>query len=232
MSTRVIEARCTCPKMACHAVHSWSYYSRGRFPVFVCPECKSFVEVHTADPDTGYAYVGETGINLKMRVYEHYVTDTPQAVRNTLEEGFRCHAAGAWNGCAALARKTIEIIATDLGGQGYSLYAKLQDLKLRGIVAAHFVYWDHTIRNLGNTAVHYDPHEPAGCGFGEATCALAYAYEVSKRIYLQYHLDEPPPEKRFEHIAQDYRKCLLDPNWFSIYGINSLIQRGETDVAN
>ena len=200
------------------------------FPVFVCPECRSFVEVRAKTLSNAYAYILESGVHCRLRCYQHFREDTPEDVLSTLEEALKCHGTGAWNACAVLARKSIEVMATDLGGQGHSLYSKLEDLNLRGIVAAHFIRWDHTIRNLGNAAVHYDPDDPYQCDYPEATCALAYAYEVSKRIYLLHRLDVPPPETWLEGINRNYRQCLLDSEWYSLYGINTLIYDKETQA--
>jgi hypothetical protein len=214
-----------CPGADCNAIHNWprcTYTNNNSssvpFPLLVCPECKLFIEIN---PRTNYDFfVGciTESVALELKVFRDYIEWVPELVRATLEESLQCHRVAAWHGCIALARKVVEIMATDLGGQGKSLFKQLEDIKIKGLIAKEFWILEDSVRNLGNLAVHYDPNNPKKCRDIEADCALAYAYEVSKQIYLR---------RRLERFKKDFHKhrymeFLDDIKWSEKYGIHPI----------
>jgi hypothetical protein len=214
----------SCPNHECHLRHEWpacvdgsSDDLGGRFPLFVCPYCKQFIELRASSGYGGYGGCSHDSFTFQTRLIRDYATYAPLAVRDALEEALKCHRAGAWTGCVALARKAVEIIATEIGGRGKSLYQRLEDIKDRALVAEVFVHMDHYVRNLGNLAVHYNADKPTKCDRAEADCALAYAYEVSKRIFLHRKVEELGSLER-----STYLEYVEDPQWFHWYGIEGV----------
>jgi len=116
----------------CAVMHSWprcihssNSTLREPFPLLICPTCKLFIELN---PKAAYDFfVGciTESINVEVRVFRDYLEYAPESVRMTLEEALQCNRIAAWNGCAALSRKAVEIMATDLGGQGKTLFIGL-----------------------------------------------------------------------------------------------------------
>lgn len=214
-----------CPGADCTAVHNWPRSDNRTkdsifdpFPLIMCSECDIFIEVH---PVTTYDFF--TGcireqISITVMAFREYAEYVPEAVRTTLGEALRCRNVDAWHACAAMARKAVEIMAIDLSGQGRTLYDRLEDLKDRGLVARRFIVWEHCARNLGNLAVHYDPGDDR-VGEAEADCALAYAYEVSKQVYLR----RKAPEFKVDAQREEYLSWLNDLRWGERYGIAPII---------
>ena len=204
-----------CPNRTCNTIHEWPTCIEPGFPLYICPTCKAFMEFSPQYRSSRYRGLAEGLFSLESRFYYDYLDYTPQPVRDALEESLRCYRANAWTGCIALARKTVEIIASEVGGKGKTLYRMLQDINERALVAEEFVHWDHYIRNLGNLAVHYNPDKTAEYGKPEADCALAYAYEVSKRIFLRKRADEFETDGEKEA----YLARIDDPHWYRRFGI-------------
>jgi len=179
------------------------------FPLLVCPDCKVFIEIDgKAEYDFFVSCVTES-IGMRLRAFKDYPDYVPEPIRLTLEEALKCHRIKAWNGCAALSRKAVEIMATDLGGQGRTLFKKLADLKERKVISEKFWLGEDIVRDLGNLAVHHDPDSTRECRYDEANCALAYAYEVSKQIYLRRRLHH----FKYDYHKQGYLARLEDINW-------------------
>src|SRR5947208_1157135 len=130
----------SCPNFDCRQLHEWPRCVQStedpahpRLPVYVCPKCKSFIEIHDGSGSSGYLACNTESFTLNTRIFGDYVAFAPSAVRDTLEEAIRCYRASAWTGCLALARKTVEIIATEVGGEGNSLFQRLKDIKDRAV---------------------------------------------------------------------------------------------------
>ena len=184
-----------CPTTGCDVRHDLvevasarGDVSRTPFPLIVCHGCGAFIEIDTfdaSDYDNRFIGVVEPELEGKIRLFWHYTQLVPEPVRTTLAEALRCHHVAAWHGVAVLARKAVEIIAHDLGGSGKTLFEKLRQLRDAGLIAEEYFYMEDNVRNLGNLAVHFDPDRDSECDQAEADCALAYAYEVSKQIYLR-----------------------------------------------
>jgi hypothetical protein len=187
------------------------------FPLTVCNGCGAFIEIDTLtaiDYDNQFIGIAEPEVQAKIRVFWHYTRLVPERVRATLAESLRCHRVAAWHGTAVLARKAVEIMAQELGGHGKTLFAKLRHLRDSGLVAEEYWYMEDTVRNLGNLAVHFDPDGDRKCDRAEADCALAYAYEVSKQLYLRPRVDKFVLERDREQYAG-----LLEVKWRERYGI-------------
>lgn len=218
-------SRCTfvCPTTKCVVSHDLvEIESRYReigerpFPLIVCRGCGAFIEVDTflaLDCDNGFMGVVEPEVQAKIRVFWHYTQLVPEPIRATLAESIRCHRVAAWRGATVLARKAVEIIAHNLGGHGKTLSATLRQLRDAGLIAEEYWYMEDTVRNLGNLAVHFDP-DGNKCDRAEADCALAYAYEVSKQIYLRPRLDKFVLDRDKEEYAS-----LLTVKWRERYNI-------------
>lgn len=211
-----------CPGADCDVVHNWPkclpsnhQTFRDPFPLLICSACKLFIEMN---PKTEYDFfvgcITET-LAIETRVFRDYLEYAPEALRVTLEEALKCHQVSAWNACAALSRKAVEIMATDLGGQGKSLFVKLDDLKKKGLVSESFWLGENIVRDIGNLAVHYDPKSMRNCDSVDADCVLAYAYEVSKQIYLRPRLKR----LKMDFHRQRYLEILEDIKWHK-YGFS------------
>jgi hypothetical protein len=214
-----------CPGVDCDVVHNWprclhsnNQPSREPFPLLICAACKLFIEMN---PKAAYDFfVGciTESITIEVRVFRDYLEYAPEVLRMTLEEALQCNQVSAWNACAAISRKAVEVMATDLGGRGKSLFKKLQDLKDKGLVSERFWMGEDIVRDIGNLAVHYDPNSIHNCDRIDADCALAYAYEVSKQIYLRPRLDR----FKMDFHKQRYLEFLEDIKWQEKYGVKPL----------
>lgn len=219
-------SQCTfaCPTTECDVRHDlveissrYGHIGERPFPLTVCQGCGAFIEVDTLaaiDYDNQFIGIIQPEVQAKIRVFWHYTRLVPEPVRTTLAEALRCHSVAAWHGTTVLARKAVEIIAHDLGAHGNTLFARLSQLRDAGLIAEEYWYMEDTVRNLGNLAVHFNPDGESECGRAEADCALAYAYEVSKQLYLRPRVEKFVLERDKEEYSN-----LLEVKWRERYGI-------------
>jgi Domain of unknown function (DUF4145) len=212
--TRLESVHFQCPNAACRSVQDWPSCQLKRsdefvnvFPLTICTHCGLFIEVDAKVRHDSVIGCIREHVSIRFRAFKEYVALVPAPVRAALHEALKCHDVQAWNASVAMTRKAVEAMATDLSADGRTLFNKLHDLRARKLVSAESFELEDTIRNYGNLAVHYDS-TVAELGDEEADCALAYAYEVSKQIYLRPQLEQltsPLARRRLEDALDNVK---------------------------
>jgi hypothetical protein len=69
----------------------------------------------------------------------------------------RCFDAGAFTAAAVMCRKVLEGVCDEQGAQGKTLAARLESLKVSGVIDSKLAEWADELRLGGNEAAH-DPN--------------------------------------------------------------------------
>lgn len=80
--------------------------------------------------------------------------DIPDGIRADLDEAKKCFSAGAYRAAAVMARRTIQVAATDKGATSDRLVTQIHDLKQAGKITADLKEWADAVRWIGNDAAH------------------------------------------------------------------------------
>lgn len=80
--------------------------------------------------------------------------DIPDEIRADLDEAKVCFSAGAYRAAAVMARRTIQVAATDKGATGDKLVSQIHELKQTGKITEDLKEWADAVRWIGNDAAH------------------------------------------------------------------------------
>lgn len=147
-----------------------------------CPACQSAIVAGRTFDQWGNP--GDVDISPPRRLWPLPVrelsTDAPAGIRRDFDEAQRCMSVSAHTAAAILARRLLEGIAVDLGAEGRTLAAKLNNLKETGAIDGRLVEWADALRVVGNDAAHKVDtvvlHE-------DATDALSFAEAMADYVY-------------------------------------------------
>ena len=163
----------------------FEYYGDS-FIVCTCIKCASpflLLEVrYSVDPDANnitkhkilYPIEGNTLLtSVPYKILKPYL----QAVRN--------YEMAQYEPCVIMCRRALEVLAKDKNILGSNLYERLVTMHDQGILDKRMLEWAHSIRLVGNEAVHDDegdiPMSDANDILEFTEALLYYIYEVSKK---------------------------------------------------
>lgn len=127
-----------------------------RFKTLRCSRCdQPTLESWRSESDWEYT----PGVWLKSGVlYPSTTTRThpaiPQSVATSIAEARRCAGANAWTATAILTRRTLELVAHDLGFRERTLASSLEGMRTSGKIDGRLFEWANELRLAGNGAVH------------------------------------------------------------------------------
>lgn len=127
-----------------------------RFKTLRCSRCNlPTLERWRSESDWEYT----PGVWLKSGVlYPSTSTRThpaiPQSVATNIAEARRCSGASAWTATAMLTRRTLEVVAYDLGHRERTLAQNLEAMRAAGKIDGRLLEWANELRLAGNGAVH------------------------------------------------------------------------------
>jgi hypothetical protein len=121
-----------------------------------CPLCKNCVLIHV--------YEFESGKIHRHEIFPYPLPSTtderiPEKIRKDLDEAKICLSVGAYRACAAMCRRAIQTACIDKGvDKNTKLDEQINELAKKGEITEHIKNWAHSIRWVGNDAVH--PESP------------------------------------------------------------------------
>ena len=80
--------------------------------------------------------------------------DIPSEIRADLDEAKVCFSAGAYRAAAVMARRTMQVAATDKGATSDKLVTQIHELKQAGKITVDLKDWADAVRWIGNDAAH------------------------------------------------------------------------------
>lgn len=75
-------------------------------------------------------------------------------MRSSLVEAKKCFSAGAYQGCAAMARRALQEACIEQGATGDRLVVQIDWLAANGVITTRIKDWAHSVREVGNDAAH------------------------------------------------------------------------------
>jgi hypothetical protein len=112
----------------------------------------------------------------------------PEAIGEDYLEAQRCFLAGAWHGCAVMARRCMHSVAEHLKAVGRDLYEQIDDLKNKRIITPILAEQAQHVRVLGKHGAH--PFDTKGnqlkeLGIDDAQAALDFCDFIFDQVFIQ-----------------------------------------------
>ena len=80
--------------------------------------------------------------------------NVPAAIRNDLDEAKQCFSVSAFRAAAVMARRVMQVAATDKGAQSEKLVSQIAELQANGVITKDLKEWADAVRWIGNDAAH------------------------------------------------------------------------------
>lgn len=80
--------------------------------------------------------------------------DMPELIRLDLDEAKICFSSGAYRAAAVMARRAMQVAATDKGATGDKLVSQIHELQQTGKITTDLKDWADAVRWVGNDAAH------------------------------------------------------------------------------
>lgn len=112
----------------------------------------------------------------------------PKDIAEDYLEAQRCFTAGAWHGCAVMARRCMHSVAEHFKASGKDLYQQIEDMKNRQIITPILAEQAQHVRVLGKHGAHpYDTHgnELKDLGLDDAQDALDFCGFIFDQVFIQ-----------------------------------------------
>ena len=106
----------------------------------------------------------------------------PETISSAFVEAAVALVAGCPRASAAMARRTLEAIATAFGAADGALFARIEGLASRGVLPQTLADWAHEVRLVGNTGAHFDPIEDVAVD--DAREMLGFLRELMHYLYV------------------------------------------------
>lgn len=125
---------------------------------------------------------------------KNFGSAVPRNVRNTYAEALTCLSAGAYTAATIMARRTLEIVCSELGedDRRTNLYTKIKNLSRSRKFSGRVSQWADGLRKVGNFAAH-DPDQTFTksqatlvVDFAEALIENCFVLEEKFRNFEQY----------------------------------------------
>ena len=103
-------------------------------------------------------------------------------------EAQRCFGAGAWHGCAVMARRCMHSVAEHFKATGKDLYEQIKDLQTRQVITPVLAEQAQHVRVLGKHGAHpYDTkgNELKDLGLDDAQAALEFCDFIFDQVFVQ-----------------------------------------------
>jgi hypothetical protein len=112
----------------------------------------------------------------------------PKNIGEDYLEAQRCFLAGAWHGCAVMARRCMHSVAEHLNAVGKDLFQQIDDLKARQIITPVLAEQAQHVRVLGKHGAH--PFDIKGnqlkeLGVDDAQAALDFCEFIFDQVFIQ-----------------------------------------------
>lgn len=112
----------------------------------------------------------------------------PKEIAEDYLEAQRCFLAGAWHGCAVMARRCLHSVAEHFNAIGKDLYEQIKDLQVKQIITPVLAEQAQHVRVLGKHGAHpYDTkgNELKDLGIDDAQTALEFCDFIFDQVFVQ-----------------------------------------------
>jgi len=112
----------------------------------------------------------------------------PKDIAEDYLEAQRCFTAGAWHGCAVMARRCMHSVAEHYNAKGRDLYEQINDLQIRQIITPVLAEQAQHVRVLGKHGAHpYDTrgNELKDLSLDDAQSALDFCNFIFDQVFVQ-----------------------------------------------
>lgn len=112
----------------------------------------------------------------------------PKDIADDYLEAQRCFMAGAWHGCAVMARRCMHSVAEHFGASGKDLYEQIKDLQAKQTITPVLAEQAQEVRVLGKHGAHpYDMkgNELKDLGPDDAQAALEFCDFIFDQVFVQ-----------------------------------------------
>ena len=161
----------------------------GTYAIVGCLRCREAVMIQSERLNTA----GTT--NPSRVVTDYYPKKVPTAdpfVPKDIAEDFleaqRCFMAGAWHGCAVMARRCMHSVAEHFKATGRDLYEQIEDLKNKQVITPTLSEQAQQVRVLGKHGAHpYDMkgNELKDLNIDDAQSALEFCDFIFDQVFVQ-----------------------------------------------
>lgn len=132
-------------------VSSGHLNGRGWVSLDTCQNCKTPVYFEVSDPGSRRE-VADSYPKLEATVDE----ELPNNIKVAFEEAIESLNGGLWNGCVVMCRRALAEAMDDLGAEGETLFAQIDNLEVERKITPDLKNWAHEGRLAGNLGAHGD----------------------------------------------------------------------------
>ena len=182
-SYAVVQADLLCPHCG--------YYSTAEGPLItqksagvICKRCSEVVLLM----GEGSLKAGDPVIDYYHRKVPTVDPFVPKDIGEDYLEAQRCFMAGAWHGCAVMARRCMHSVAEHFKATGKDLYEQIENLKKSQIITPILAEQAQHVRVLGKHGAHpYDTrgNELKDLNIDDAQSALDFCDFIFDQVFVQ-----------------------------------------------
>ena len=164
-------------------------------PIVSCPYCRNPIPWREHDDYEGLEHCFYCSENFRVKYYNNTVVyaekrgieikipkTLSQNVIDDFEEALACSRVEAYKATVAMCRRGLESLADELNANGGSLAQKLEDLKVKKIIAEPTYNLASGIRQFGNYGAHPQDDLLKDIDRNEATIVLNTFERVLREI--------------------------------------------------
>jgi hypothetical protein len=193
------------PDVAVTAVVGGRQYTIMRAEM-VCPHCGVFSTAEGPSVNNKYCLVTclrcQCGVMIEAQHIQPGVPITdyfpkkvptvdpyvPKDIGEDFLEAQRCFMAGAWHGCAVMARRCMHSVAEHFNATGKDLYEQIENLKTTQVITPVLAEQAQHVRVLGKHGAH--PYDMRGnplkdLGLEDAQAALDFCEFIFDQVFIQ-----------------------------------------------
>ncbi len=139
-------------------------------PTIICPKCAKpfYLDAFTYWNFSGDIKCINCGAIMTVKIQNgellstpilkeikiHKLPFAPESINDDFQEAQLCHAIGAYKACIVMCRRALEQMCDDIGADGDTLYQKIRDLQMKGIIQSEIADLFNEIRYFGNYGAH------------------------------------------------------------------------------
>jgi hypothetical protein len=140
----------------------------------------------------------------KLRIVHQYPVGVPARgagvpadVLAAMEEAEKCLAVGAPHACGTMVRRAVDALGRDKKATGADLYARLDDLRKRGVITQDLYEWAEELRVAGRHGAHPEWEDLT---LEKADYAVLLLREIVKFVYIL------PAERASRRLKENAKK--------------------------
>jgi hypothetical protein len=159
----------------------------GKYALVSCHRCHEAVMIQ-AEKALQSAHQPSAVVDYYPRRAPTVDTFVPKDIAEDYLEAQRCFTAGAWHGCAVMARRCMHSVAEYFKATGKDLYEQIENLKTRQVITPVLSEQAQHVRVLGKHGAHpYDTkgNELKDLGIDDAQSALEFCDFIFDQVFVQ-----------------------------------------------